>query len=107
MRQNEPVCFDFIIQVRGAGERGLNIEDATTHWDAERFPFVNVARIVIPAPQKDINSKKAEAECEKLVFTPWHSLAAHQPLGGINRLRKAVYLASKDHRGGGRTTKAK
>ncbi len=78
-------------------------------WNAGDFPFVNVARIVIPAPQKHINSKKAEAECEKLVFTPCHSLAAHQPLGGINRLRKAVYLASKDHRGGGakRTNRSK
>ena len=101
MRRNEPICFDFMIQVRRAGERGLSIEDATRHWDAKRFPFVNVARIVIPAPQKDVNSKKAESECEKLVFTPWHSLASHQPLGGINRLRKAVYLFSKEHRSGG------
>ena len=23
--------------------------------------------------------------------TPWHSLPAHRPLGGINRLRKIVY----------------
>lgn len=98
MRRNEPICFDFMVQVRTVNERGLNIEDATTHWDAKKFPFVNVARIVIPTPQKHINSKRAKAECEKLVFTPWHALAAHRPLGGINRLRKAVYLASKNYR---------
>ena len=36
---------------------------------------------------------------EELVFNPWQSLAAHQPLGGINRLRKPVYLSSAEHRG--------
>ena len=39
-----------------------------------------------------------KAQCERLVFTPWHSLAAHQPIGSINRLRKAVYEASAQHR---------
>jgi hypothetical protein len=99
MRGYEPICFDFMVQVRKANERGLNIEDATTHWDAKKFPFINVARVVIPTPQKNLNSSRAKAECEKRVFTPWHALPAHQPLGGINRLRKAVYLASKYHRG--------
>ena len=99
MRGSESIHFDFMIQVRNAGEEDLHIEDATKHWDAVEFPFVSVARIVIPVPQEDITSGEAEAECEKLVFTPWHSMAAHQPLGSINRLRKAVYLVSKDHRG--------
>ncbi len=100
MRGKDPICFDFMIQVRRVDEKGLNIEDATKHWDDEKFPFVNVATIVIPAPQMEIDSRKAEAECERLVFTPWHSLAAHKPLGGINRLRKAIYIASAEHRGG-------
>jgi hypothetical protein len=37
--------------------------------------------------------------CERAVFSPWHCLPEHQPVGSINRLRKEVYLASKDHRG--------
>ena len=36
-------------------------------------------------------------------FSPWHGLAAHQPLGAINRLRRAIYEASAgfrlDHNG--------
>jgi hypothetical protein len=28
-------------------------------------------------------------------FTPWHGLAAHRPLGGIMRVRKAAYEAAK------------
>jgi hypothetical protein len=26
-------------------------------------------------------------------FNPWHAVPAHKPLGGINRLRQAVYQA--------------
>ena len=35
-----------------------------------------------------------EKRCEAMSFTPWHALKEHRPLGGINRLRKAVYSAS-------------
>ncbi|MCW3111266.1 MAG: catalase, partial [Segetibacter sp.] len=30
---------------------------------------------------------------ENLTFSPWHCLKEHQPLGGINRARKAAYEA--------------
>lgn len=33
-----------------------------------------------------------------MALSPWKCLAAHQPLGGINRLRKGVYQASKNQR---------
>jgi len=95
MSGDEDICFDFMVQVRGK-EDGLNIENASTVWD---FPFVKVAKITIPAPQKDIDSPSGVEHCENLVFTPWHSLAEHQPLGSINRLRRAVYVASETHRG--------
>ena len=98
MGSKEDVCLDFAVQVRGPGG-DLGIEDATTVWDEAEVPFRNVATITIPAPQKSIESPRRRAACENLVFTPWHCLAEHQPLGGINRLRKAVYLASKSHRG--------
>ena len=29
-----------------------------------------------------------------LSFTPWHTLAEHRPLGGINRIRRSAYRAS-------------
>ena len=92
MQQTGTVEFDFMVQVRG-DEDDLEIENASKLWNEH----VNVARITIVAPQ-DIDSAEREAECERLVFTPWHSLAAHQPIGGINRLRKAVYEASAQHR---------
>lgn len=88
MAQAEDVVFEFRIQVRNAGEEELHIEDATKDWSVDSFPPKTVARLTIPAPQTEF------LNCEKRFFTPWHSLVEHQPLGGINRLRKAVYIAS-------------
>ena len=98
MGTREDVVFYFKVQVRGKDDADLGIENATTAWDEGATPFVNVAKITIPAPQPDINTPEALAECEDLVFTPWHALPEHQPLGSINRLRKEVYLASENHR---------
>lgn len=95
---HEPIVYDFMVQVRNKDEEELGIEDATTVWDETRFPFIPVAKITIAAPQADIYSPENEARGEDLVFSPWHSLAAHQPLGGINRLRKDVYTVSAEHR---------
>ncbi len=98
--RRQDIAFDFKVQVRGKSE-DLNIEDASTVWDEAETPYVNAAKITIPAPQKHIDGPRRVEGCETLVFTPWHSLADHQPLGSINRLRKAVYLASEAHRAGG------
>lgn len=105
MAQKEDVCFDFKVQVRGSQDGDLDIEDASTVWDESQTPYINVARITIPAPQRKVNGPQRIKHCERLAFTPWHCLADHQPLGSINRLRKAVYLASVDHRSAGRPKK--
>jgi len=97
MAQRQDVCFDFKVQVRSQGE-DLEIEDASAVWDEAQTPYVNVAKITIPAPQRKIDGPQRVKRCEALAFTPWHCLADHQPLGSINRLRKAVYLASAKHR---------
>lgn len=89
--------FDFMVQVRGDAD-DLGIENASSAWDEAAHPFVAVARIAIATPQDDVDSDVRRAECEALAFTPWHSLAAHQPIGSINRLRKAVYEASAECR---------
>ncbi len=99
MNCSEDVCFDFMIQTRSAEADDLNIEDATTTWPDEENSYVKVAQITIKVPQTP-HCDDELAHCEKLAFNPWHSLAAHQPLGGINRLRRKVYFESADHRGG-------
>lgn len=99
MKGNEDVCYDFKIQTRDTNDIAeLNIEDATTTWPDEEISYVDVARITIKAPQSP-HTKEALEQCEALAFNPWHSLAAHQPLGGINRLRRDVYFGSAGHRG--------
>jgi hypothetical protein len=96
--KGKDICFDFKIQVRSAaqleGRIETEIEDVCTLWED---PFVTVARIAIPAQVFDAPERREF--CEKLVYTPWHGLEAHRPLGGINRLRKKVYEASANHRG--------
>ncbi len=98
MSLDEDVCFDFMVQVRGKGEEGLNIENASTEWDEQEFLFIKVAKITIPASQKDIDSPAVIEHCERLTYFPWHSLVEHRPLGSTNRLRNAVYIASQAHR---------
>ena len=79
--------FDFMVQLRTRPDR-MPIEDPTIDWREDLAPFRTVARITIPA------QPLAEAGfCENLSFTPWHGLQAHQPIGGLNRARRAVYDA--------------
>lgn len=80
-------CFDFMVQTRTVPAE-MPIEDPTIEWKEAKSPFVPVARITIPAQTPE----DAQA-CEVRSFTPWHSIAAHRPLGGISRVRKDVYLA--------------
>lgn len=41
------------------------------------------------------SSEKTE---DALFFSVSHGLAAHQPLGGVNRVRKSAYAFSADYR---------
>jgi hypothetical protein len=93
--QAPPVTFHFQVQVRKTGEIGdvaTEIENASTEWPEADFPFETVATITIP-PQF-FDSGERRTVCEDLFFTPWHGVEDHRPLGGINRLRRAVYEMS-------------
>lgn len=93
-------CFDFLVQPRTDPET-MPIEDATVEWDPAVSPFRKVARIDIPAQQ--FESTERMEMCEDLAFNPWHSLAEHRPLGGLNRARKELYreLAAFRHQRNG------
>ncbi len=58
-------------------------------WPEDAAPFQTVARIWIPKQMFDTPGRMAFGE--NLSFTPWHAIAAHEPLGEINRMRKDVY----------------
>jgi hypothetical protein len=79
--------FDFLVQLRTQPD-AMPIEDPTIDWREAAAPFRAVARITIPS------QRLAAADfCENLSFTPWHGMAAHRPLGGLNRARREVYEA--------------
>ncbi len=89
------VTFDFLVQRQGDPVKNP-IEDPTREWDAEDSPFEKVATIRIP--RQTFDSEAQMEFCQNLVFNPWRVLPDHEPLGGINRVRKAVYLALSDMR---------
>ena len=99
LTQDKTIQLSFRVQVVEAsklkGREEELIENAAIAWREDEFPFVEVARIKI-RPVKE--SKELVDACKSLVFTPWHALAAHEPLGGINRLRKPVYSKSAEFR---------
>lgn len=94
----EPVVFHFQVQRRAIADLDIanDIESVQTLWSEEEHPFVTVAKITI-APQ-DFDSPPARQRCEDLIFTPWHGVQEHRPVGGINRLRRGVYEASASFR---------
>jgi hypothetical protein len=67
----------------------MPVEDPSVEWDERVSPFVKVATLNIP--QQVFDSEAQMNYCENLSFDPWHSLPEHQPIGGVNRIRKVVY----------------
>lgn len=90
-----PACFELQVQKQDA-QYYMPIEDPSVEWDEKLSPFESVARITVP-PQ-DFDSREQNLFCDNLSFNPWHALAAHRPIGGINRLRKSVYEAVSAYR---------
>jgi hypothetical protein len=75
----------------------MPIEDASVVWSEERSPYRRIGRITIE-PQVAWSEARAIAVDDSMSFAPWHGLAAHRPLGGIMRARKAAYEAAKEFR---------
>jgi len=82
--------FDFTVQLQ-IDANSMPIEDPGKEWKESLSPFRKVATIRIPPQQFDSETQRTFGE--NLSYTPWHSLPAHRPLGGINRARKIVYDA--------------
>jgi hypothetical protein len=75
----------------------MPVEDASVLWDEALSPFRAVARITVPA-QVSWEQGISNAKENGTSFSPWHGIAAFQPLGGINRARKPVYEQSVGYR---------
>lgn len=91
----EPACFALQIQTQDA-TRYMPIEDTSVQWKESDAPFQTVAHIQVPA--QDFDTPEQNLMCDNFSFSPWHGIEAHRPIGGINRLRKAVYEAVSAYR---------
>ena len=74
------------------------VEDATVEWKEADSPFVTVATLEI-GPQPAWVAMETIITEDQLAFNIWHGLAAHQPLGNINRARRDTYTQSAARRG--------
>ncbi|MBT8764982.1 catalase family protein [Metapseudomonas boanensis] len=90
-----PACFALQVQKQNPAHY-MPLEDTSVEWDEDISPFVTVASIKVPA--QDFDSREQNLFCDNLSFNPWHGLPEHRPIGGINRLRKAVYEAVSAYR---------
>ena len=91
----QPACFALQIQLQDA-TRYMPIEDTSVQWKESDARFQTVAHIRVPA--QDFDTPEQNLMCDNLSFNPWHGIEAHRPIGGINRLRKAVYEAVSAYR---------
>ena len=90
--------FEFRVQLQ-TDPVAMPVEDVSIVWDEAVSKPIPVATLTIGV--QDVESPEGRAlaeECETMAFSPWNALAEHRPMGGINRLRQAVYLASQAKR---------
>lgn len=73
------------------------IEDPTKLWDETEAPFQRVA-IIHVRPQDSWHPDLVQCVDEEMRFSVWTGLAAHQPLGNVNRARRAPYRHSAEFR---------
>jgi hypothetical protein len=78
--------------------KAMPVEDASVKWPEDLSSYRTVARITATS-QDTWSSDKVRRVDDGMSFSPWHGLAAHQPLGSVMRARKETYRASAKFRG--------
>lgn len=73
------------------------IEDASMTWDEKDAPFETVGRLVLPPQVTDSAERRVYGD-DLVAFDSWHAMAAHRPLGGIERARAAAYGPLSEYR---------
>ena len=88
--------WEFRVQLCRDPER-QPVEDPTVEWDEAEAPFQRVGLITV-RPQDSWEPSRVQAVDEQMRFSVWTGLAAHRPLGNINRARNAPYKHSAEFR---------
>ena len=81
--------FDVRVQLCTDLDR-MPVEDASVAWPEEASPYQTVARLRFPRQEAFSPERRAYVDAA-LSFCVSHSLAAHRPLGSINRARRRAY----------------
>ena len=89
--QTQEVLFEFQVQLC-TSRQTMPIEDATIEWPESESPYRTVAYLLLP--RQEIALLRSQDAYQDLSFNVWHALAAHRPLGGINRVRRWAYPLS-------------
>ena len=78
-------------------KKDFPIEKADKSWPEDKSPWQTVASITV-LPQDSYSDARQLFVDDSLSFSPWHALAAHQPLGGIMRARRKAYEEARKYR---------
>ena len=91
--QTETAVWEVQVQLCTDLEK-MPIEDAATEWSEDLSPYIPVGKITAQ-PQETYSPARRVYVDDALSFNPWNALAAHRPLGGVNRARKTAYEAAR------------
>lgn len=94
--QSQGGTWEFRVQLNRDVD-AMPVEDPTKRWDEKQSPFIAVATLEVPH-QPSWGHTESQALDQALSYNVWHGLAAHRPLGNINRARNAPYRFSADYR---------
>lgn len=86
--EKQDAYFDFFIQFY-VDEEKTPIENLVQEWQESDSPLIKVATIRIPRQTFDFEERKRLDE--GLLFTPWHTIPEHEPVGSVNLSRKKLY----------------
>lgn len=75
----------------------MPVEDASVAWPEELAPHQPIATLRFD-PQPSAAPARTVYGDDVLSFSPWNGIAAHRPLGGIMRIRRAAYERSSAFR---------
>src|SRR6476660_9729765 len=84
------VEFDFRLQLQ-TDPFLMPIENNAVLWPEKLSPRVSVATLRLPRQQFDSPAQMEFAK--RLSYNPWHTIAAHRPLGHQSRARHRMYYA--------------
>ncbi|KNC53835.1 uncharacterized protein AMSG_12288 [Thecamonas trahens ATCC 50062] len=91
---NKAVCMEIDVQFF-VSPHSTPINDTTIRWSS---PWHTLGQILLPRPTAYVWDAPHLAFCRHMSFNPWLSLVAHQPLGFLQDIRRAVYTATATQR---------